>query len=226
MKNWFKSNTYSFPSFIEAYNQLDFAPAKQTPIEALQFIVLDCETTGLDKHDTLVSVGAVKVLGFSLEVSTVLNLKWESAPLGEATAIHEILSSNDGVGLEHKAQETLSFLGNAILVGHHVQFDQQKVEQAIAALFPNFRLKNRTLDTFHLMKRLFPNRMQSRVAGHDAFHLDALCKEFEIVVENRHTALGDAYLTAQLLMKLLYRLQKRGVHQAGDLLKKPLWGLG
>jgi len=225
MKNWFKSTTYSFPSFIEAYNQLDFSPTKQTPIEALNFVVLDCETTGLDKNDQLVSVGAVKVVGFSLDIGKVLDLKWQSAPLGEATAIHEILSVDDEIGLEDKAKTTLDFLRNAILVGHHVRFDQQKVEQAIASLFPGFKLKNRTLDTFDLMKRLFPNIMQNRVAGHDAFNLDALCEEFEIVIENRHTALGDAYLTAQLLMKLLYRLQQRGIHHAGDLLKKSFWGL-
>jgi len=45
-----------------------------------------------------------------------------------------------------------------------------------------------------------------------------LCGVYNIPVENRHTALGDAYMTALLLQHILEGLKKRGVKTAGKLL--------
>ncbi|MBL4887014.1 MAG: 3'-5' exonuclease [Flavobacteriaceae bacterium] len=68
------------------------------------------------------------------------------------------------------------------------------------------RLKNKTIDTGVLYKKL-ENKKDSH------FSLDILCKEFNIPKHDRHTASGDAFITALLLLKIISKLkQQRTIH--------------
>ena len=78
------------------------------------------------------------------------------------------------------------------------------------------KLKNKVLDTSHLARRL---ALKPQHARPGTFGLDNLCRLYQIPMHDRHTAGGDAFITAVLLLKLLARLRKRGVHTLGDLLK-------
>ena len=51
------------------------------------------------------------------------------------------------------------------------------------------------------------------------YRLDELCKVYHTPVEGRHTASGDAMITALLLVKLLGKLEARGVKTLKDLLR-------
>jgi DNA polymerase-3 subunit epsilon len=50
------------------------------------------------------------------------------------------------------------------------------------------------------------------------YSLDVLCKRFDIVTKDRHTALGDAFLTALLFMKLIRLFEKKGIKTLKQLL--------
>jgi DNA polymerase III epsilon subunit-like protein len=47
--------------------------------------------------------------------------------------------------------------------------------------------------------------------------LDALCERFGITPHDRHTALGDAFLTAQILLRVLKEAGKLGMWNLEDL---------
>jgi DNA polymerase-3 subunit epsilon len=96
----------------------------------------------------------------------------------------------------------LEYLRDAVIVGHHIGHD-------IAALDAGYergwgvRTMNRRLDTMDLTLHLerdgaFAGRTPIR-----SFTLDALCDRFEVIPHGRHTAGGDAFLTAQVFLRLL-----------------------
>jgi DNA polymerase-3 subunit epsilon len=51
------------------------------------------------------------------------------------------------------------------------------------------------------------------------YTLDSLCKRFNIKTNDRHTAGGDAFLTASLFLKLLKLASKKGINNWGLLNK-------
>lgn len=55
------------------------------------------------------------------------------------------------------------------------------------------------------------------IASQD-YSLDKLCERYGISLDDRHTAAGDALLTAQLLIKLLKVADKKGIKTFGDLM--------
>ena len=70
------------------------------------------------------------------------------------------------------------------------------------------RLANRSLDTMDLTLHL---ERDGAFAGRPPirhFTLDALCGMFGVVPHDRHTATGDAFITAQVFLRLL-RLASR-----------------
>jgi DNA polymerase-3 subunit epsilon len=103
----------------------------------------------------------------------------------------------------------LDYLRDGVIVGHHIGHDVQALNCACQRHF-DLTLKNRWLDTMDLTLHLnddgaFANRPMA--AG---FSLDALCDMFGIIAHDRHTAGGDAFLTAQVFLRLL-----RAAHTVG-----------
>jgi DNA polymerase-3 subunit epsilon len=208
-----------FPDYINRYSEKEFVIPAKRELDELRFAVIDAETTGLDKADQMITLGGVTVQNFAIKLASCLDQKYEYTISSEAAAIHEELPEILNENLDEKFEEVLTFLDNKIIVGHHISFDIGKINQTIATKYPGFKLKNKVLDTFQLMVRLDPEKYERQVGGRHALQLDEICEHFGIAVENRHTALGDAYMTAQVLMFLLARLEERGVRFAGELLR-------
>jgi DNA polymerase III subunit epsilon len=57
-----------------------------------------------------------------------------------------------------------------------------------------------------------------RTVVNEAYSLDRLCEKYQIELDDRHTAPGDAFLTAQLLLKLLKLAEKKGIKTFGELI--------
>jgi len=95
-----------------------------------------------------------------------------------------------------------------VVVGHHVRHDMETIDAACARQLGR-RFGSRSLDTMDLALHL---ERAGAFAGGEAirgFELDDLCARFGIVPHDRHTAPGDAFLTAQIFVRLL-RLARRG----------------
>jgi len=75
------------------------------------------------------------------------------------------------------------------------------------------------LDTNYLAKRIHSPFYKMAVGQTQNFSLDALCKQYQVPIRDRHTASGDALITALLFLKLIGRLEAKGVHEFGDLIK-------
>lgn len=183
-------------------------------LEDVTFTVLDTETTGFDPDagDRVVSLGAVRVVnGRVLRGETFERLVDPGRPIPpSATAIHGI--SDEMVAGEATLAEVLpsfvAFATDTVLVGHNVGFDLRFLRQAGGADLPG--PDQPVLDTLFLDAALHPD--------HDDHTLEGIASRLGISVVGRHTALGDALVTAEVLMGLVALLRRRGVGTLGEAL--------
>ena len=103
----------------------------------------------------------------------------------------------------------LEYIGNSVLVAHHAGFDIKMVNKALKRNgLP--RLKNRVIDTAVLYKQ---SRITTNLIDRNKIYsLDEICEAYNIDLNDRHTALGDAYITALVFLKLLARMNKTTVN--------------
>ena len=94
----------------------------------------------------------------------------------------------------------LDYIGNSILVAHHAYFDITMLNHALKRMgLP--KLKNRILDTGRLYKA---TRISSNLIDQEKrYSLDEIAESLNIDVTDRHTAAGDAYITAIAFLKIL-----------------------
>lgn len=206
MISWFKYNNYPF--FWEQYSK-KFKQKQLKSIESTRFVVLDTETTGLDIiNDRILSIGAIFIVNNNIDVadSFEIYLKQEAFK-AETVEIHGILKEGKLTKInEAEAIENfIEFIGNSVLVAHHTAFDIEMINSALKRMeLP--KLKNKTIDTGILYKKL-----EGKKDSH--FNLDVLCEEFNIPKHDRHTAAGDAFITALLFLKIISKLKKeRNLH--------------
>lgn len=219
--NFFKKKKIIPSSFVLDYEGLFMEKTqRQQPLSELEFTVLDTETTGLNiKTDFIVSFGAIKVQGYCIKIKTVkeyfLKLKKNDS---EAVKVHEIIKAEDFIPLEMFVGKVLKDIGDSILVAHHAGFDVAMLERA-GRPFGLKRLQNPVLDTLDLAIRLeMGKHYNPRLVNLPDYSLDRLCERYNIPLDDRHTASGDAFLTAQLLVKLLKIAEGKGITTYGDLM--------
>lgn len=184
----------------------------ETPVEQVRFVVLDSETTGLDtRKDRLVSIGAVAVQNGEIVLEDSFDALLKVAYNTSAVTVHGITRDESMSGLEEPEalERFLAYLGDGVIAGHHIGHDVETLNAGYERHF-GFRLANRSLDTMELALHL---ERDGAFAGREAirsFSLDGLCAMFGVVPHDRHTASGDAFITAQVLLRLLRLAAKHG----------------
>lgn len=214
------------PDFLLNYlSSYEHKPRLQTQIADLRFVVFDTETTGLEiGKDSILSIGSAVIEKESILARNALNLLIDNEHASqEAISIHGITpgESSDGLSEAEAVGHFLQQLGPSVIVAHHAGFDTGMIEHSIRKLFlPRFFLFNPVLDTVFLTKKLAKRDESMRSFQNSRISLDKLSDHFGIPTHDRHTAWGDAFITAQLLLILLKRLYRSGSRTLGDLLKE------
>jgi len=226
LKNIFKKQLPPLPDtpYWQAYQQsFETGYTQKTGIRDIRFVVLDTETTGLDtKEDKILSIGAVAVKNQQIIIADRFEyyLKQVYTGNGESIKIHGILPKHNLNGLAAKEVLLLllAYLQNSIIVGHHIGFDLAVLNRAFQEYLGG-QLRNQILDTNQLAKRVNSPFYKTAIGQEQNFSLDALCKQYGVPIYDRHTASGDALITALLFLKLVGRLEGKGVLTLKDLLK-------
>jgi DNA polymerase III subunit epsilon len=182
----------------------------------LRFVVFDCEMTGLrpGHGDEIVQIAAVPVV--RKRILSGEGIDWlvnPGRPIPPSSIRYHGLTDAD-VADKPSILEILpkfrAFADDAVLVAHNAAFDMQFLavkEKAGGVVFDN-----PVLDTM-LISRLLD--------GSDDDHsLDALCERYGIVNAARHTALGDTIATAELLVRMIARLEAKGLSAFGDVMRE------
>ncbi|GGG19857.1 3'-5' exonuclease [Pontibacter amylolyticus] len=195
-----------------------------TPLDEAEFVVFDTETTGLDPGtDKVLSMGAIKVRNLQVLVSDTFEclVQQEGAPSTKSAEVHGLLSKelDQGITEREAVEGFIDFIGSATLVGQHVAFDIAMVNQMLKRQGIRGKLRNRSVDTAHLAIRLERRHADSHTLKTGEYSLDALCERYSLPTDDRHTASGDAFTTALLLLKLLSLAKKRGVMTVRELIR-------
>ena len=196
----------SEPSFIAAYrSRFEHTWQDETPAEDVRFVILDSETSGLNPRvDRLLSIGAVAVQSGEILLDDAFDAVIKVETNTDAVMVHGLTRDETQSGSDEAdaIARFLAYLGDGVIVGHHIDHDIITFDTACERLW-GLRMANRSLDTMDLTLHLerdgaFAGRPQIR-----RFTLDALCDLFGVIPHDRHTASGDAFITAQVFLRLL-----------------------
>ncbi|WP_221032655.1 3'-5' exonuclease [Actomonas aquatica] len=201
------------------------APSDGTPVEAVRFVALDCETTGTDaKHDRIVTIGAVTVSDGEILLEEQFEALLQVSHNTSAVLVHGVTAEQAAEWGQSEAEamvDLLGYLQGAVIVGHHIGFDVEVISRACERCL-GFGLRNRWLDTMGLTLHLedagaFGPLLEasSSAPPFRDFSLDGLCRRFGVLPHDRHTASGDAFLTAQIFLKLLSLAKHHGRETLG-----------
>ena len=195
MLDWLKNINKEYPDFWKDY----LAKFETKPN---RFVVLSTETSGLNPDkDVILSLGAFSVVDDSIVIkdnfeSVLLQYKY----LQDNGLSNEFIIESKMIKMpEPDAIEAfINFLGNALLVGHHINFDIEMLNSALERLDCG-RIKNEALDVDVMYRKLMD-------VNDKQFSLDDLCEIYKIPKSDRNSSAEDAYRIALLFLKLKSRL--------------------
>jgi DNA polymerase-3 subunit epsilon len=162
------------------------------------FVIVDVETTGgklSTSRITDIALVLIKNNCISSNYSTLVN------PCREIDQYVQKIThiTNDMVRKAPRffqIAEEIDFLTkNSIIVGHNVKFDYSMLRNEFNRIGINY--ERETIDTISMARKAVPDL--------SLYNLDAVTNYFNIEINNRHRALGDAEATAKLFL-ILYDL--------------------
>ncbi|SFL88032.1 3'-5' exonuclease [Shimia aestuarii] len=202
------------------FDLLDQQPADDimvTPITDMTYVVFDSETTGLLPHkDEVVQLGAVRVVkgrivpGEKIDQLVDPGIKIPPA----STKVHHITDAMvaGAPDIEQVSREFHHFSRGAVIVAHNAPFDMAFLRRQAKSM--DIEWDHPILDTVLLSAVLF--------GASETHTLDALCDRLGVTIPDhlRHTALGDAQATAEVLCRMLPMLASRGYDTFGKVLEQ------
>lgn len=211
IKNWFtrKKIVEDLPEFWQSY-AAKFEKKMPQDIAQLNFVVLDTETTGFNfETDRILSIGAVIVHNNQIDIRNNFEVFLEQTTFNpETVKIHGIIQNEKFKKYEEldALKLFLAYIENSILVAHHAGFDRKMINKALERhSLP--KLKNRFLDTAILYRKT--RIVTNLIDQNKVYSLDEIAEAYNIELTDRHTASGDAFITALIFMKLLGRIKSK-----------------
>ena len=193
---------------LAAWHELP-APDLHAPLDQSRLVVVDVETSGLSlARDHLIAIGAIAIRGGEIQLNESLEivLRQDDASSKDNILVHGIggAAQTNGVPPAEGLLGFLEYLGKSPLIAFHVTFDETMIKRAMRQ-YLGLNFKNPWLDLAYAMPALHPelsNRHRS---------LDDWLNHFGIRNFARHTALADAYATAQLGLIALDKAHQRNI---------------
>ena len=196
MIDWFKNINKEYPEFWKTY-------LSKFDKKSNRYVVLCTETTGLNTvKDVILSIGSFAVVNNNI----IIGDSFETV-IAQYKFFHDNGISNEftveskmkKLGEPQAIQTLVEFIGNSILVGHHIDFDVEMINVALERLDCG-RLKNEALDIDIMHRKLFD-------INNKHFSLDELSEIYKIPISDRVSSSEDAYKIALLFLKLKSRLR-------------------
>lgn len=180
--------------------------AESLPLRENTYVVIDLETTGANPaaRDRITELAFIKVRGGRIvdEFVSLVNPEVPVPPfISNLTGITDAMVCSAPT-FETLAGKAMEFLGNAVLVAHNAKFDTRFLDAEFdRTISAGLGLPHVcTLQTARQIIRGLPNYRLQTVAAH-----------YNVEIEGRHRAAGDARATARIWIKMLETMERYGV---------------
>jgi DNA polymerase-3 subunit epsilon len=183
-----------------------------TPLADLAYTVFDTETTGLEPSagDEIIQFGAVRIVnGRLLRHENIDQIVDPQRPLRpEGIPIHGITEEmvRGQPTIASVLPQFHAFCAGTVLVAHNAAFDMRFLQLKEETL--GLRFTQPVLDTLLLSAVIHPNQ--------ESHKLEAIAERLGITIIGRHTALGDAIVTADVFLRMLPLLAQMGIRTLGE----------
>jgi len=180
----------------------------------LAYTVFDTETTGLSpsEGDEILQVGAIRITAGKLRRQDCFEQLVDPRRGIPAAGIPIHGITPDMVAGQPVIAEVLpafhAFAADTVLVAHNAAFDMRFLQ--LKEELTGVRFTQPVLDTLLLSAVVHPQQESHR--------LEAIAERLGVQVLGRHTALGDAMVTAEVFLKLLPLLEAMGIRTLGQAL--------
>ena len=202
---------YSRPEYydFDLFKMADQSSAlDDRPLSELTYTVFDTETTGLNPADgdAIIQIGAARIVNGKLLRQECFDQLVDPGRRIPAASIPIHGITDDMVvgkpGIAQVLPLFHAYAQDTVLVAHNAAFDMrflQLQEEASGVAF-----HQPVLDTLLLSAVVHPQQESHR--------LEAIAERFNVTVLGRHTALGDALVTAEIWLRMIPLLQEQGIH--------------
>jgi DNA polymerase-3 subunit epsilon len=200
---------YDFDLFAQSESS---RALNERPLAELSYTVFDTETTGLNpsEGDEIIQIGATRIVAGKLrrqECFEQLVDPQRDIPAA-GIPIHgiepEMVQGQPTIDTVLPAFH--AFAQDTVLVGHNAAFDMRFLQ--LKEERTGVRFEQPVLDTLLLAAVAQPSQTSQK--------LEAIAERLGVAVIGRHTALGDAMVTAEVFLKLIPLLQAAGIHTLGQ----------
>lgn len=188
----------------------------EQPLSDESIIVYDLETTGLNiQNDSVLSIGAVTMSNRAIALGNVFHevLATPSVDLNrESQLIHGLTLGDLASGSPPRAAllRFLEYGTNCIWAAYHAEFDRVMLRKTVESWLGS-EFDPRPIDVAELAPLLFPEK------GPAVCPLDHWLDAFGLTAHERHNALDDAMVTAELMLIILDRAYQKGYRTWGEL---------
>ncbi|WP_026709188.1 3'-5' exonuclease [Flavobacterium frigidarium] len=196
MLDWLKNINKEYPEFYKEY-------LAKFSEKSNRYVMLSTETTGLNpKDDVVLTISAFAVVDDSILIGDNFEhilLQYKYFHDNKLSNEFIIESKMEKLSEPEAIEKFINYLGNAVIVGHHIDFDVEMINASLERLGCG-RLKNEALDIDIMYRKL-------QDITDKEFSLVELSEAFKTPISDRNSSADDAYTIAVLFLKLKSRLR-------------------